>query len=605
MTVINSRKVLFRWACWFALANSLVFGVVSLRYIGSAVPLDNILTVVYLVSVYIGHHVILTTVPLAILVVPVIAVFPRRRLLTILSVLLFALMMALMVLDSLLWSQSRFHLNALTMKILGWQSWLFAIVFFGIGLVFETILARAVWHWVDAPKQRFGGAIGLFCGTMIILSQGIHAWADAAYYVPVTSLGQQLPVYKGMTAKSFMTKTGLVDMKDARERSLARQISKSLDASGSRLLNYPLHPLQCTREEPLNLVLIVADSMRGSVLTPDLTPHIYQFAGERGLRFTNHFSGGNSSRMGMFSLFYALPPGYWSNFVAVARPSVLLDQLQAEDYQLGLFSSATMYRPVQLDRTAFAQVPDLRIVTEPQSDPPWKRDRNMTREWFEWLDQRDPDRPFFGFLFYDSTTESSAPPGYPVNYGAQEQAIQKEDFARYRGSVHYVDELVGEVLSDLRERGLLQSSVILITSDHGEEFGESDASLAKHGSGYTRHQLITPMVVSWPGKPAGVYGHRTSHYDVVPTLMQDLLGCTNPASDFSVGKNLFDRHDWDWIVAGSYYNYAVIEPDQVTVTFPTGLYEVRDLDYRLLEKPQFRGEVLEAVSRQNARYFTH
>jgi len=39
------------------------------------------------------------------------------------------------------------------------------------------------------------------------------------------------------------------------------------------------------------------------------------------------------------------------------------------------------------------------------------------------------------------------------------------------------------------------------------------------------------------------------------------------------------------------------------VTFPNGLYEVRDWDYRLSKEPQFRGDVLEAVSEQNARYF--
>jgi membrane-anchored protein YejM (alkaline phosphatase superfamily) len=112
------------------------------------------------------------------------------------------------------------------------------------------------------------------------------------------------------------------------------------------------------------------------------------------------------------------------------------------------------------------------------------------------------------------------------------------------------------------------------------------------------------MVVHWPGRTAGEsFGYRSSHYDVVPMLMQDLLGCDNPPSDYSVGGNLFDGEDWDWIVAGSYYNYAVLEPDQVTVTFPNGLYQVRDWDYRLLREPAFRGDVLEAVSEQNARFY--
>ena len=602
--MILKTRTLFRWAGWFALANSVVFGLVSLRYFGGNLPAQSALSITYLVSVYIGHHVMLTTVPLFILATPLIVLFPRRRAVTILAVTLFAFMIALMMLDSLLWDQSRFHINALTMKILGWQSWVFAGVIFVIGLFFESVLARAVWNWVETPKQRHGFALGVVCGLMIIVSQGIHAWADAAYYVPVTSLGQQLPVYKGVTAKSFMTKTGLVDVKESRERELARRMSQSLDASADRLLNYPMNPLQCEQEQPLNLLLIVADSMRGSILTPELAPNISRFAREKGIDFRNHFSGGNSSRMGMFSLFYGLPPGYWSSFSALQRSTVLLDQMQERNYQLGLFASATMYRPVVLDRTAFANVPDLRIMTEPASDPAWKRDRKLTREWFEWLDKSNTDQPFFGFLFYDATMGRNFPPDYPVQFKPQSDTEQARGFAKYQGAVHFVDSLVGTVLKDLEQRGLMDNTVVLITSDHGEEFGESGARLRKHGSGYTRYQLVTPMVLYWPGRESGaVYEHRTSHYDIIPTLMQNLFGCKNPASDYSVGNNLFDLQQWDWLVAGSYYNYAVLEPDQITVTFPNGLYEVRDWDYRLHDTPQFRGDVLEAVSEQNARFF--
>ncbi len=599
-----TRKLLFRWAGWFALANSVVFGLVSLRYFSGGLPAGTALSVTYLVSVYVGHHVLLTTIPLFLFATPLIILYPRRRALTILAVFIFAFMIAFMMLDSLLWSESRFHLNALTMKILGWQSWVFAAVIFLIGLFFESVLARGVWNFVLAPKSRPGLLVAVVSGLMVIVSQGIHAWADASYYVPVTSLGQQLPVYKGVTAKSLLKKSGLVDVRESRERELARRMSQSLDSSSDRLLDYPLKPLDCDGGEGLNLLFIVADSMRGSMLTPDLAPNISRFAQQRGMDFRNHFSGGNSSRMGMFSLFYGLPPGYWSSFSSLQKPAVLIDELQARGYQLGLFSSATMYRPVVLDRTAFANVPDLRIVTEPESDPAWKRDRKMTQEWFEWLDNRDKGQPFFGFLFYDATMGRNFPPDYPVQFAPDGNGEQAQEFAKYKTAVHFDDELVGSVFDDLEQRGLLDNTVVLITSDHGEEFGESSVKLEKHGSGYTRYQLITPMVLSWPGRDKGViYHHRTSHYDIVPTLVQDLLGCSNPPGDYSTGNNLFEKKEWDWMIAGSYYNYAVLEPDQVTITFPNGLYEVRDWEYRLVDKPVFRGDILEAAAEQNARFF--
>ncbi len=599
-----SRKLLFRWAGWFALANSVVFGLVSLRYFGGSAPAETTLSWVYLVAVYVGHHVMLTVGPLLLLATPMILLWPRRRPLTGLAIVLFALMIALMMLDSLLWSESRFHMNGLTMQILGWQSWLFAVVIFLIGLVFESLLAKSVWTFVMKPKKRRGPLIGSLCVLAIIVSQAIHAWADAAYYVPVTSLGQFLPVYQGVTAKGFMTRIGLVDSEAARERELTRRMAEDLGSESGQLLDYPLHPLQCSNPEPMNLLFIIADSLRGDVVTDDLAPNIRRFAAEHGADFRNHFSGGNSSRMGMFSLFYGLPPGYWNSFSSLQRSTVLVDELQAQDYQLGLFTSASMYRPVVLDRTAFANVPDLRIVTEPESDPAWKRDRKLTREWFEWLDGRDPARPFFGFLFYDATMGRNYPPNHHAPVEAASDDEQAVEFAKYQNAVSFVDSLVGKVLEDLQERDLLDRTVVLISADHGEEFGESGIKLQKHGSGYTRYQLVIPMVVAWPGREAGmVYEYRTSHYDVVPTLMHDLLGCSNPPEDYSIGGNLYDGTSWDFMLAGSYYNYAVLEPDQVTITFPNGLYEVRDWDYHLLQKPEFRGSVLEAVSEQNSRFY--
>jgi membrane-anchored protein YejM (alkaline phosphatase superfamily) len=144
---------------------------------------------------------------------------------------------------------------------------------------------------------------------------------------------------------------------------------------------------------------------------------------------------------------------------------------------------------------------------------------------------------------------------------------------------------------------------VIITSDHGEEFDESGAGLEDHGSGYTRFQLQVPMLVHWPGRDVHSFSHRTSHYDLVPTLLRDLLGCTNPPADYAIGRNLFEGIGWDWLLVGSYYNYAVLEPDQITITYPNGQFEVRDWDYRILAEPEIRGAVLQAVIRDNSRFY--
>jgi membrane-anchored protein YejM (alkaline phosphatase superfamily) len=327
-----------------------------------------------------------------------------------------------------------------------------------------------------------------------------------------------------------------------------------------------------------------------------------QFTLLRATRFSNHFSGGNSSRMGAFSLFYGLPPGYFGSFEALQKPPVLMEQLMAANYQPGLFSSSNMYRPVTLDRTAFANVPNLRIETKPVDAPAWQRDRIVTDDWMSWLDQRSPDQPFFGFLFYDAVNDMTYPPEYEGRVAVNPDDSLAEEFADYKTSVMFVDELLGQVFADLETRGLADNTVLVITADHGEEFNENDDGIKGHGSAFSRQQLGVPMLLAWPGMEPGHVSHRTSHYDIVPTLMRRLLGCSNAYSDYSSGNDLYDGPQWDWLIAGSYYNYAVLEPEQITVTFPNGLYEVRDKNYRLLDSPQFNGEVLEAVMRENTRF---
>lgn len=272
-------------------------------------------------------------------------------------------------------------------------------------------------------------------------------------------------------------------------------------------------------------------------------------------------------------------------------------------YQMGLFTSSSMYRPVTLDRTAFANVPDLRIDAKPSKMSAWERDRAMMTDWLQWMDhQRNQQEPFFGFLFFDAVNDSTFPPEYAGSVQPDSSDPLPQAFADYKISVKFNDDLVGQVLADLERRGLNENTVVVLSSDHGEEFNENGDGVEGHGSGYSPYQLRVPMMVAWPGMEPQIITHRTSHYDVAPTLMRRLLNCTNPSSDYSSGTDLYDGPQWNWLVAGSYYNYAVLEPGQITVTFPNGMYEVRDYNYRLMDHPQFDADVLEAVMAENTRF---
>ena len=102
---------------------------------------------------------------------------------------------------------------------------------------------------------------------------------------------------------------------------------------------------------------------------------------------------------------------------------------------------------------------------------------------------------------------------------------------RYRNSVHYVDALIGRVLDAMEQQGLLENSVIVVTGDHGQEFNDSRRNYWGHGSNFTRYQTGVPLLLYSPTLPPGVHRHRTTHFDIVPTLMRDHLGCGEAFQD--------------------------------------------------------------------------
>ena len=285
------------------------------------------------------------------------------------------------------------------------------------------------------------------------------------------------------------------------------------------------------------------DGMRADALTPATAPRLAALA-PSAMRFDNHWSGGNVSRAGMFSLFYGLPATYWKVFAEVAQPPVLMDLLRQYGYQLGIFTSSPVYsRVVGLDRTALARVPNLRLETISPYPGSSGRDLTLTEEWLEWMEHRDPARPFFGFLFYNAVVANDPPAHYPAPWPSRRGPPSRARLhARYLTATHYVDSLIGRVLDDLERRKLLERTVIVVTSDHGMEFNDSGLGFDGHGTGFTRSQLQTPLLIRWPGRPPGRVERRTSHFDVAPTLVGGLFGCGNPPSDYASGHDLYTDH---------------------------------------------------------------
>jgi len=594
---VTDRRRLLRWGSWFALANASLLALIGIRYLWSYTASASPVSWLYVVIATAGHWAALAYLPFLLVVAPLALLVPRPRAILPLGVLVATVGVTATVLDSLIFAEHRYHLSPLTASLLEPSTWMFSAVYFVLVGVIESVMARGLWRRSAAAiAPRLGWCLAVVLLACFLGSHLVYLWADARYYVPVTSFNHYLPLLHRVRASAYVARLA------QRDRVLARGLSEAAAGAAGTSLRYPMAPLSCTAPAPPpNLLLIVIDAMRADSLTAEIAPRLQAFA--RGtVRFEQHLSGGTGSRPGMFSLFYGLPPTYWDDVAGVLRPPVLMDQLQQAGYQLGLFVASPAAGGVGLERTAFAGVRQPRLRTLAADG--WARDRALTSEWYAWLDRRDPARPFFGFLYYDSAQVQKAPEAgrrlFPRPPGASRQEGKR---ANYLAAVHYVDGLVGEAIADLEQRGLLERTIVVVTSDHGSEFDERGLGFAGHGTAYSSWQLHTPFLVRIPGHPPSRVTRRTSHYDVAPTILRRVLGCGNPPSDYGVGRDLFSDGQWDWIIAASYEDFALVEPDRVTVIGRTGYYEIRDSEYRLIPRPRVRADVVGAAMREMTRFY--
>lgn len=88
------------------------------------------------------------------------------------------------------------------------------------------------------------------------------------------------------------------------------------------------------------------------------------------------------------------------------------------------------------------------------------------------------------------------------------------------GSIEFIDDSVGRILSSLSDLGLTEETLIVFTSDHGDVFGDHGL-LLKHFTHYAG-VITVPMIFSGGGLGAGAHRELVSSADIAPTIL-DLL----------------------------------------------------------------------------------
>jgi arylsulfatase A-like enzyme len=137
---------------------------------------------------------------------------------------------------------------------------------------------------------------------------------------------------------------------------------------------------------------------------------------------------------------------------------------------------------------------------------------DINAEFLDWHADYDGARPFFAFLNYFDAhdpyiahtrfADRLGPPPADSVQNAEGNLVQRgtrsrDNANRYDSMIAFLDRHIGSLLDSLRERNALDRAWIIITSDHGEQFGEH--GLTFHGNSLYTQLLRVPLILIPPG----------------------------------------------------------------------------------------------------------
>ncbi len=611
MALNLQKKYLLRWCGWFFFINVVLFWLIGLRYfvtlhqlsqqLDASSWMQNIAIISQTIIIYLGHFASLALIP-SLLIWALIFVLPFRTPIVTIAILFASFSLMLLIIDTVIYTMFRFHFgDVLNQFILhGFQEKTFTlsaaeiiatIIFIVLILALETFIAVKLWRVIRISAWgKWGKQTTIALCTLII----------SAYILIVVNTYQMNNVVVLRILPFYRQAVMLI-------QSANRQSFPPIQMAR---LHIPTLLAHHQTRQPLNLVLIVIDTWRFDMLNQEVTPNLYQFA-QHAWRFSHHYSGGNATAPGIFSLFYGLPASYWPSVESQQQGPLLINALLDAHYQMGIFASASLKLP-DFKHTVFSAIHPLANYTEGES--PYDRDKTITQKFRQFIARaKKKPEPFFSFVFYDAAhnycdfNESLTPfqPSVPSckRFMLNNTTDPVPYLNRYKNALHLIDTQIREVLAELTAQHLLERTVVIVTGDHGEEFNDNHLGYWGHASNFTEYQVRTPLIVYWPGEKEMSFDHVTSHFDVVPTLMNKLFADHSPINAYSTGKLLADNSQRPYLIVGSYTDLGIIEPDRITTFLREGTVEVERPDGHLLAHATPSSRVMRHVIDETKRFY--
>ena len=340
---------------------------------------------------------------------------------------------------------------------------------------------------------------------------------------------------------------------------------------------------QFTAPPPRNVIMIVLESTAAQYLSLygarfDTTPHLIAESAHAMVfdRFYAHMGYTCCSRMPLlFSVYPGLP---WTYCYPNTRPiqPALGALLKQRGWRTAFLSAAD---PEYDELKYIAADAGLNEIFGPD-----ELGGRMASSWgtedgilidglIKWIDADKTSKPFYAVAWTDQTHHpyTLSADTTPVEFLAPNSIPHAEEMNRYLNAIRQADRHIGRLFDALRARNLADDTLVIITGDHGEAFGELHDVMG-HGGGVYQENLRVPMLLCNPKLfPTGSHVQQVGgHVDINPTIAH-LLGISPPANwqgASLLGPDhpgrvymLADRSDYQFAVTDGRFKYALHETD--------------------------------------------
>ncbi len=228
-------------------------------------------------------------------------------------------------------------------------------------------------------------------------------------------------------------------------------------------------------------------------------------------------------------------------------------------------------------------------------------DRPRNKPFFLFVNYLDPHHPYESHAEFAErlhTTSSGPRHAREAIIPNRVPADQWDAVARYDEEIAYLDACLGRLFAKLKADGLYDSSLIVVTADHGEAFGEH--GYFYHSNSLYEEEIWVPLLIRYPGgRPRGVLRKTTSLVALSETILAHVGIETTPSArhrmhnpDEAIVSELHHTerradHDEPWISRTIYVDgntKVIIDATQ------DGATEVYDLTRDPLETRNVFGE---------------